>query len=46
MVSLHSARTLATQSIQEAQRQYKKHYVDYQVGDWVLVHFPKTSLVD
>ena len=47
MVSLHSARTLATQSIQEAQRQYKKHYdkhlipVDYQVGDWVLVHFPQ-----
>ena len=47
MASLHSARKLATQSIQEAQRQYKEQYdkhlvsVKYHVGDWVLVYFPQ-----
>ena len=46
IVSLSSARKLAASSIQAAQVRYKKYYdkkshsVKYQVGEWVLIHFP------
>ena len=46
VLSLTSARDLATQSIRKAQNQYKSQYDKkstkrtYQVGDWVLVKFP------
>ena len=46
ILSLKSARDIATQSIRKAQNQYKKQYdkkstqQSYQVGDWVLVKFP------
>ena len=45
-LSLSSAREIATQSIQQAQRKYKKQYdrgamlTNYSVGDWVPVKFP------
>ena len=47
MLSLGSARQLATQTIREAQRRYKTHYdrsaqeVHVRVGVWVLVYFPQ-----
>jgi len=46
ILSLKSARDIATQSIRKAQNQYKKQYdkkstkQSYQIGDWVLVKFP------
>lgn len=47
MISLSSARDLASEMIQKAQAKYKRYY-DRQVretscrlGDWVLVHFPQ-----
>ncbi|MCG8620907.1 MAG: hypothetical protein MJE68_02745, partial [Proteobacteria bacterium] len=47
MLSLSSAREIATQSIQKSQKQYKKHYdakatrTKFKVGQWVLVRFPQ-----
>ena len=47
ILSLSSARVMATKSVQKAQRKYKAQYdkrsssVDYKVGDWVLVRFPQ-----
>ena len=46
VLSLSSAHDIATQSISEAQKQYKKNYdkkansTDIKVGQWVLVRFP------
>ena len=46
MLSLSSARELAVQSVQKAQKRYKKFYdrkaeqVDYRVGDWIFIRFP------
>ena len=50
ILSLATARKLAAESIQKAQRQYKTQYdkkaksTDYCVGDWVMVHFPQEEL--
>ena len=47
MVSLTSARQIATSCIQRAQARYKEQYdrrareVTLSVGDWILVHFPQ-----
>ena len=47
MLSLSSAREIATQSIQKSQKQYKKHYdakatsAKFKIGQWVLVRFPQ-----
>lgn len=47
VLSLSSARTLATNSIKKAQSRYKAQYdkksrpVNHKVGDWVLVRFPR-----
>ena len=47
MLSLSSARNIATQSIQKSQQQYKKYYnnkatsTKFRVGQWVLVKFPQ-----
>lgn len=47
VLSLSSAREMATKSIRKAQRRYKTQYdkrsstIDYKVGDWVLVRFPQ-----
>ena len=46
MFSLSSACELAIQSVQKAQKRYKKYYdrdtkqVDYRVGDWIFIRFP------
>ena len=46
VLSLSSARELASKSIAQAQVRYKSQYdkktaaSDYRVGDWVLVKFP------
>ena len=46
MLSLGSARQLATEAIRRAQAKYKNHYdrqardVRFKVGDWVLIYFP------
>lgn len=46
MLSLSSARELAIQSVQKAQKRYKKLYdrntkqIDYRVGDWIFIRFP------
>ena len=46
MLSLSSARQLAAESIEKAQKRYKEVYdqktkqVDYRVGDWVFIRFP------
>ena len=45
--SLSSARKLACQCVAEAQKRYKFQYdkhlqpIDFQLGDWVFVHFPQ-----
>jgi len=45
--SLSSARELAAQAIQKAQRKYKKNYdkrtstKEYKVGEWILIRFPQ-----
>ena len=47
ILSLSTARKLAAESIRNVQAQYKRMYdkssreADYQLGDWVLVHFPQ-----
>ena len=47
ILSLSTARKLAAESIRTAQAQYKRMYdkysreANYQLGDWVLVHFPQ-----
>ena len=47
MLSLSSARDIATRSIQKSQQQYKKYYnnkatsTKFRVGQWVLVKFPQ-----
>ena len=47
MLALSSARELAAESIQEAQRKYKRTYdtrsriTEYKLGDWVLIRFPQ-----
>ena len=46
MLSLSSARELAVESVQKAQKRYKKFYdrdakqIDYRVGDWIFIRFP------
>ena len=47
MISLTSARELATQEIQKSQARYKKYHdrqarrTKFRLGDWVLVYFPQ-----
>ena len=47
MLSLSSARTLATECLKATQSKYKAAYNrkmrpgHFQLGDWVLVHFPQ-----
>ena len=47
ILSLSTVRKLAAESIRTAQAQYKRMYdkysreANYQLGDWVLVHFPQ-----
>lgn len=46
ILSLGSARQLATQTIRKAQKRYKTYYdqkatpISFRVGDWVLIFFP------